>query len=99
VDASGGGVRWLGESSGGRWRWRHDPAVSMQKREGEGGIKWGQQWRMEGSHHEAVEAVALGQEPERRRGLRRWEPMRRMHRRWRRGGGGGAQARSQNGVE
>jgi hypothetical protein len=32
------GVRWWGESSGGRWRWRRDPVASVWKREGEGGL-------------------------------------------------------------
>jgi hypothetical protein len=58
-----------GDSSDGRWRWRHDLAVSVRKREGEGGLNWRQRWRMGGSHHEAAEVVALGREPERRRGL------------------------------
>jgi hypothetical protein len=64
----GGGVHRRGGSSGGWWRWRHDPAMSVRKREGEGGLKWGQRWQMGGSHREATEAVALGREPERRRG-------------------------------
>jgi hypothetical protein len=59
-DASGGGVRRWGESSDGRWQWRHDPVVWARKREGEGGLKWGQRWQMGGSHREAAEAVALG---------------------------------------
>jgi hypothetical protein len=42
--------------------------VSVWKREGEGVLKWGQRWRMEGSHREAAEVVALGRELERRRG-------------------------------
>jgi hypothetical protein len=42
--------------------------VSVWKKEGEGILKWGQWWQMEGSHQEAAEAVALGQKPERRRG-------------------------------
>jgi hypothetical protein len=67
-NASGGGVHQRGGSSGGRWRWRHGPAVSMRNKEGEGGLKWGQRLRMEGSHHEAVVAVGLGRKPERRRG-------------------------------
>jgi hypothetical protein len=46
--------------------------VWVRKKEGESGLKWGQQWQMGGSHHEVVEAVALGRELERRRGLRRW---------------------------
>jgi hypothetical protein len=81
------GVRRQGESSGGRWRWRRSPAVSVRKREGEGVLNWGQWWRMGGSHRDVVEAMALGWEPERRRGLRRQEPTRRTRRRWRRGGG------------
>jgi hypothetical protein len=85
-----GDIRQRGESSGGRWRRRHDPAVSVQKREGEGGLNWGQWWWMGGSHCEAAEAVALGREPERRRGLRWQELARRAHRRCRRVG---AQAR------
>jgi hypothetical protein len=68
-DASGDGVHRWGGSYGGRWRWRHDSAVAARKREGEGGLKWGQQWWMRGSHREAAEAVALGREPERRGGL------------------------------
>jgi hypothetical protein len=40
----------------------------VRKKEGEGGVKWGQQWRMEGYHHEAAEAVALGQKLERWKG-------------------------------
>jgi hypothetical protein len=40
---------------------------------------------MVGSHHEAAEVLAFGWEPKRRRGLRRREPVRRTHRRWRRG--------------
>jgi hypothetical protein len=40
---------------------------------------------MGGSHREAAEAVALGREPERRRGLRWWEPVRQTRRQWRRG--------------
>jgi hypothetical protein len=64
----GGGVHRRGGSSGGRWRWRHDPAMSVQKRKGEGGLKWGQQWRMGGSHRKAAEAVVLRREPKRRRG-------------------------------
>jgi hypothetical protein len=67
-DASGIHVRRRRGSSGGRWRWRHGLAMSARKEEGEGGLKWGQRWRMEGSHREAVEAVALGRKPERRRG-------------------------------
>jgi hypothetical protein len=67
-DASGGGVRRWGRSSGGQWRWRHDPALSVRKKEGEGGLKWGQRWRMEGSHREAAEVVVHGRKPERRRG-------------------------------
>jgi hypothetical protein len=39
-------VRRQGGSSGGRWRWRRDLAVSVRKREGEGGINWGPRWRM-----------------------------------------------------
>jgi hypothetical protein len=58
-----------GDSFDGRWRWRHGLAVSARKREGEGVLNWRQRWRMEGSHHEAAEVVALGREPERRRGL------------------------------
>jgi hypothetical protein len=65
-DDSDGGVRWRGGSSGGRWRWRHDPVVSARKREDEGGLKWEQRWRMGGSHHEAVEPVVLERELERR---------------------------------
>jgi hypothetical protein len=42
--------------------------VSMQKKEGEGGLKWGQRWLMEGSHCEAAEAMALEWKLERRRG-------------------------------
>jgi hypothetical protein len=64
------GIRQWGESSGGWWRWRHDPTVSVWRREGVGGLKWGEWWWMGGSHREAVETVALGREPERRRGLR-----------------------------
>jgi hypothetical protein len=41
-----------------------------------------------------TEAVALGREPERRRGLRWWEPARRTCRQWRRTG-----ARAQRGRE
>jgi hypothetical protein len=85
-DASGGGVHWRGESTDGWWQWRHDPAVWVHKREGEGGLKCGQRWWMGGSHCEAAEAVALVREPERRRGLRRWEPVRRTHMRWSRWG-------------
>jgi hypothetical protein len=66
--------------------------------EGESGLKWGQQWRMGGSHREAAEAVALGWEPERRGGLRWWEPVRRARRRWRRRGAQ-ARARAWNGAE
>jgi hypothetical protein len=46
--------------------------VSVQKREGEGVLNWGQRWRMGGSHREATEAGAVvhGQELKRRRGLR-----------------------------
>jgi hypothetical protein len=65
-DASSGSVhRRGGGSSGGRWRWRHDPIVSARKREGESGLKWGQRWYMGGSHREEAEAVVL------RRGLER----------------------------
>jgi hypothetical protein len=67
-NASGGNVHQWGGSSGGRWQQRHGPAVSAWKREGEGGLKWGQRWRMGGSHRQAAEAVALGREPERRGG-------------------------------
>jgi hypothetical protein len=35
-DASSGGVHWHGGSSDGRWRWRHEPAVSVRRRRGEG---------------------------------------------------------------
>jgi hypothetical protein len=41
----------------------------VRTREGEGSLKWGQWWWMGGSHREAVETVALGREPNRRRGL------------------------------
>jgi hypothetical protein len=68
-DASGGGVHRRGRSSGGRWRWRHGPVVPVWKKEGESGLKWGQRWRMEGSHHEAAKAVALGWKLERRGSL------------------------------
>jgi hypothetical protein len=53
-NASGGGIHRWGGSSGGRWQWRHDPAMSAWKREGEGDFKLGQWWRMGGSHHEAA---------------------------------------------
>jgi hypothetical protein len=59
--------------------------VLVRKKKGEGGLNWGQRWRMGGSHREAAEAVALGRKPERRRGLRWREPTRWTHRRWRRG--------------
>jgi hypothetical protein len=42
--------------------------VSARKREGEDDLKWGQPWRMEGSHREAAEVVTLEREPERRGG-------------------------------
>jgi hypothetical protein len=29
--------------------------VTVQKREGEGGLNWGQRWWMGGSHHDAAE--------------------------------------------
>jgi hypothetical protein len=63
--------RWR-ESSGGLWRWWCGPTVSVQKRQGEGVLNWGQRWQMGGSNREATEAeaVAHGQELERRRGLR-----------------------------
>jgi hypothetical protein len=80
------GVRRRGESSGGWWRWRRSPTVSVQKREGEGGLNWGQRWQMGGSDCEAAEAVALRQELERRRGLWWQEPTRRTCSRWRRVG-------------
>jgi hypothetical protein len=35
------GVHRWGESSGGRWRWRHGLAGSVRKREGEGDLNWG----------------------------------------------------------
>jgi hypothetical protein len=57
-EISDNGVHWWGESSGGRWRWRHDSAVSVRKRKGEEVLNRGQQWQMGGSHREAV--VALG---------------------------------------
>jgi hypothetical protein len=79
------GVRRWGESFGGWWQWRRRSTVSMWKRECEGGLNWGQQWQMVGSHHEAAEVLAFGWEPKRRRGLRRREPVRRTYRRWRRG--------------
>jgi hypothetical protein len=41
---------------------------------------------MGGSHREAAEAVVLGREPERTRGLRWRESARQKHRQWRRGG-------------
>jgi hypothetical protein len=68
--------------------------VSVQKREGEGSLNWGQRWWMGGSHREAAEAVVLRLEPERRRGLRWREPARWMRRQWRREGGARARARS-----
>jgi hypothetical protein len=71
--------------------------VWARKREGEGGLKWGQRWQMGGSHCEAAEAVALGRGPERRRGVRWQELVRQARRRWRRGGGDWA--RAQNGAE
>jgi hypothetical protein len=43
--------------------------VSTQKREGEGRLKWGQQWRMGGSYREAAEVMSLGWEPKRREGV------------------------------
>jgi hypothetical protein len=46
--------------------------VTVQKREGEGGLNWGQRWWMGGSHHDAAETVALERKQE-RRGLRWWE--------------------------
>jgi hypothetical protein len=58
-DASGGGVHRWGGSSDGLWRWSNGPVVSVRKKEGEGSLKWGQRWRMEGSHRETAEAVAL----------------------------------------
>jgi hypothetical protein len=67
-DASGGGVQRRRGSSGGQWCWTHDLTVSVQKWEGEGGLKWRQRWQMEGSHREATTTVALGREPERKRG-------------------------------
>jgi hypothetical protein len=33
--------------------------VSVRKREGEGGLNWGQWWLMGGSHRDAAEAMAL----------------------------------------
>jgi hypothetical protein len=78
-------VHRRGESSSGQWRWRHGPAVSMRKREGEGGLNWGERGRMEGSHCEAAGAVELEQEPKRRRGLQRREPVRQTRQQWRRG--------------
>jgi hypothetical protein len=75
-DASSGGVHRRVGSSVGRRRWRHNPEKLVRKREGEGCLKWGQRWRIEGSHREATEAVALGREPERRRDLRWREPAR-----------------------
>jgi hypothetical protein len=89
------GVHRWGESSNGRWRWRHGPAVSVRKREGEGDLNWGQRWLMGGSHREATEVVALGWKPKRRRSLWWWqEPAGRTHRRWRRGRGARARVRS-----
>jgi hypothetical protein len=70
--------------------------VSVQKRESEGGLNWGQLWWMEGSHRDVVEAMALGREPERRRGLWWWEPTRQTRRRWRRRGAR-HRARARNG--
>jgi hypothetical protein len=49
--------------------------VSVQKREGEGGLNRGQWWRMGGSHREATETGALGREPEMRRGLQWRKPV------------------------
>jgi hypothetical protein len=40
--------------------------VLVRKREGEGGLNWGQRWRMGVPHCEAAEVVALRWEPERR---------------------------------
>jgi hypothetical protein len=67
--------------------------VLVWKREGEGGLNWGQRWRMGGSHHEATEAVVLEWEPKRRRGLQWQELVRQMHMQWRRGGGARARVR------
>jgi hypothetical protein len=52
---------------------------------------------MGGSHREAAEVVALGQEPK-RRDLRWWEPARWVRRWWRRRGAQ-AQARAWNGTK